>query len=324
MHRRKAMTKWFNHLVALAALCLLLPAAAQYPVRPVKIIVPFPPGSTGDLVPRAIAQRLQQSTGQPFVLESRPGAAGNIATEFVAKAAPDGYTLLTNSVAIAITPHLTKPAFDLQKDLIPLSQTIAGSYVLIAHPSFPANTLKEFIDEVKKNPGRHNYGSYGIGSGPHLAMELFKSAAGLEVQHVPFKGAAPAMQELQAGRVQFAFDTTVASIPHIRGGRIKAIALGGLRTCDVLPGVPTIAQTFAGFDTDGWQGFFAPAGTPSEVVQKLSAEIVRAVRSPEFVKQMKDLGFEAVGNTPEQFSALVQSEYSRYGRVIREHGIKAE
>ncbi len=318
------MTKWFNRLAALAALCLLLPAAAQYPARPVKIIVPFPPGSTGDLVPRAIAQRLQQSTGQAFILEAKPGAAGNIAAEFVAKAAPDGYTLLTHSVAIAITPHLTKPAFDIQKDLIPLSQTIAGSYVLIAHPSFPASTLKEFIDEVKKNPGRHNYGSYGIGSGPHLAMEVFKSSAGLDVQHVPFKGAAPAMQELQAGRVQFAFDTTVASIPHIRSGRVKAIALGGPRTHEVLPGVPTIAQMYAGFDTDGWQGFFAPAGTPPEVVQKLNAEIVRAVRSPEFVKQMKDLGFEAVGNTQEQFNALVQSEYARYGRVIREHGIKAE
>lgn len=314
-----------RHVLSASALGWLDAARAQgYPTRPIRLVVAFPPGSTGDMVPRALAQKVQASIGQPVVIDNRPGAAGAIAAEAVAKAAPDGYTLLSTSSAVVINPHLVKTSFDVLKDLVPVVQTIAGSYVLVVQPTFPANTLREWIDHVRRNPGRFNYASYGSGSGPHLAMEILKASAGLYIVHVPFRGAAPAMQELLAGRIEMAFDTSVATLPHIRSGKLKAIAVGGPRPVEALPGVPTVAQTFPGFDTDGWQGLFAPAGTPPEVVARLNDEFVKAARSADFVKQMADLGFAAVGHRADAFTALVKTEYERYGRLIRERGIQPD
>jgi len=311
-----------------AALALLVSAfaAAQpsYPSRPIRVVVPFPPGSAADSVPRTLAQAVQVALGQPLVIDNRPGAAGAIGADAVAKAAPDGYTLLSHVSSITINPQLVKAPFDVLKDLQPVTQTVSGSYVLVVQPSFPANDLREFIDHVRKNPGRFNYASYGSGSGPHLAMELLKAQAQLFIVHVPFRGAAPAMQELLSGRIDMAFDTTVAAIPHIRAGRLKAIAVGGPMPLGALPGVMPIAHTFAGFDTDGWQGIFVPAGTPPQIVARLNAELVKAIRAPEFVRSMADLGFVAVGSTPQQFGALVHADHDRWGRLIRERGIRPD
>lgn len=316
-----------RRLLTLAAMASLGPQSARaqtYPSRPVRVVVPFPPGSAGDGVPRALAQRVQASIGQPLVIDNRPGAAGVIGTDAVVKAPPDGYTILSHAVTFVITPHLVKAPYDPLRDLVPVTQTVSGSYVLVVQPSFPASTLGEWVQHVRRNPGRFNYASYGSGSGPHLAMEMLKQQAGLFIVHVPFRGAAPAMQEMLAGRIEMAFDTTIAALPHIRSGRLKAIAVGGPRPVVALPGIATVASTYPGFDSDGWQGVFAPAGTPPEVVERLSKEFTMAARAPEFVRQMEDSGFSVVASSPKDFSAFVKSEYEKFGRLIRERRIQPD
>lgn len=318
MRRRKFLG---SSILSLAAPAVL---AQAWPARPIRIVVPFPPGSAGDSVPRAIAVALATSLGTPCVIDNRPGASGSIGADLVAKAAPDGYTLLSHSSGLTIQPHVTPAPFDLLRDLVPVAQTVAGSYVLVVPPSFPANDLQEFIATVRSAPGRFVFGSYGSGSGPHVAMELLKREAGLFIVHVPFRGAAPALQELLAGRLDMMFDTTYAALPHIRAGRLKAIAVGGLRPVDTLPGVHTVAERFPGFDTDGWQGLFAPAGTPDDIVHRLSQETARALHAPELSHMIADLGFRPVGNAPEQFAELVRSDYEKWGRVVRSRRIQPD
>lgn len=297
---------------------------AAYPVKPVKLVVPFPPGSTADTVARMLSNKLQASLGQPVIIDNKPGATGNIAAEFVVRSPADGYTLLSTTSSVVITPWLQNTPFDPLKDLLPLSQTVAGSYVLLVHPSFPAKTLAEFIEVVKKNPGRYSYASYGNGSGPHLAMELLKRRTGLFITHVPYRGAAWAMQDLMGGQVEMSFDTTVAAIPQVRAGKVRAIALGGPSTYEVLPGVPTIAATFPGFETDGWQGIFAPAGIPRDIAMRLSTEVAMAMRAPDVVARLKELGFRSVASTQQTFAALVAADHERYGKLIRDRGIRGD
>ncbi|HVE52380.1 MAG TPA: tripartite tricarboxylate transporter substrate-binding protein, partial [Ramlibacter sp.] len=263
----------------------------------------------------------QAALGTPWLIENRPGASGTIGADLVAKAAPDGYTFLSHTSAITIQPHMGTAPYEVLRDFVPVAQTIAGSYVLVTTPSFPARNLREWIATVRQAPGRYSYASHGSGSGPHLAMELLKEAADLFVLHVPFRGAAPALQELLAGRIDMAFETTFAALPHIRAGRLKAVALGGPRTLEALPGVGTVAEAFPGFDTDGWQGFFAPAGTPPEIVRRVSEETARALRMSELANRIVEFGFRPVGNTPEQFAAVVQADHQKWGRVVRERRI---
>lgn len=316
-----------NLLVAGAVAASLGPRAVRaqaWPARPIRIVVPFPPGSAADAIPRGIAQQVQASLGTPCVIENRPGASGTIGAAAVVQAVPDGYTFLSHTSAITIQPHMGPAPFDVLRDLVPVTQTIAGSYVLVVGPSFPAASLGEFVRVVRAAPGKYSYGSYGNGSGPHLAMELLKQEAGLFIVHVPFRGAAPAMQELLAGRIDMAFDTTFAAVPHIRSGRLKAIAVGGPQPVDALPGVATVASTYAGFDTDGWQGFFAPAGVPQDLVARMSDEIAKALRIAELAGRIADLGFRARGTTPGEFAALVRSDHAKWGRIVRERGIRSE
>lgn len=296
-------------------------AQASWPTRPVRMVVPLPPGGAADAIPRAIAQHLQAALGTPWVIDNRPGASGTIGADLVAKAAPDGYTFLSHTSSLTIQPHMGSAPYEVLRDFVPVAQTIAGSYVLVTTPSFPASNLREWIAVVRRAPGRYSYGSHGSGSGPHLAMELLKDAGKLYILHVPFRGAAPAMQELLSGRIDMGFETTYAALPHIRAGRLKAIALGGPRTLEALPGTGTVAELLPGFDTDGWQGFFAPAGTPPEIVRRVSEETGRAVRMPELANRIADLGFRPVGNTPEQFAAVVRRDYEKWGRVVRERRI---
>ena len=309
---------------ALAAAPLAIAQQPAWPSRPIRVVVPFPPGSAADTIPRAIAQRLQLALETPCVIDNRPGASGTVGAAAVAGAAADGYTLLSHTSGITIQPHLVPASFDVLRDFVPVTQTIAGSYVLVVRPSFPARDLREFVATVRSAPGKYSYSSFGSGSGPHLAMELLKQQAGLFILHVPFRGAAPAMQELLAGRLDMAFDTTFSAVPHIRAGRLVPIAVGGPRTVAALPGVATVAQTFPGFDTDGWQGFFAPAGTPGEIVRRLHEETAKALQQPELEKRIADLGFTALGTSPEQFAALVRTDHERWGRIVRERRIKAD
>jgi tripartite-type tricarboxylate transporter receptor subunit TctC len=316
MHRRSL-------LAGVAAVSAAPFAAAQeWPSRAVHIVVPFPPGGPADAVPRAIAQRMQ--LGVACVIENRPGASGTIGTGIVAKAPPDGYTFLSHVSSIVIQPHLGPTSYDVLADLVPVTQTVAGSYVLVVHPSFPASDLRGFIDVVRRAPGRYSYGSFGSGSGPHLAMELLKAETGLFIVHVPFRGAAPALQELVAGRLDMAFDTTFAALPHIRAGKLKAIAVGGARRVDALPDVPAVAETIPGFETDGWQGIFAPAGTPAPVVARIASEVAAALRDPELGRAIAQLGFRTVASSPADFAATVRGDHARWQRVIRERKIKPD
>lgn len=312
-------------LLAAAAASCGVPAHAQaWPSRPIRIVVPFPPGSAADAVPRGIAQHLQGALGVPCFVDNRPGAAGAIGADLVAKAPPDGYTLLSHTSSLTIQPHLGPVPFDVLRDLAPVSQTVSGSYVLVVHPSFPASDLRQFIAVVRAAPGRYSYGSHGSGSGPHLAMELLKSDARIFALHVPFRGAAASLQELVAGRLDMAFDTSFAVVPLIAAGRLKAIAVGGLRPVGPLPGVRRIADLYRGFDTDGWQGLFAPAGVPPAVVQQLSALSAQALQAPPLAEKIAGLGFRPLGTAPDAFARVVRADHAKYGRIIRERRIRAD
>jgi tripartite-type tricarboxylate transporter receptor subunit TctC len=314
-----------NFLAGLpAALAAATARADTWPQRPIHIVVPFPPGGAADAVPRGIAQHIQQQLGATCLIDNRPGASGTIGANAVAKAEPDGYTLLSHVSAIVIQPHLGPAPYDVLADLVPITQTVAGSYVLVAHPSFPADDLPGFIESVRGAPGRYNYGSFGSGSGPHLAMELLKAETGLFIVHVPFRGAAPALQELLAGRLDLAFDTTFAALPHLRAGRLKAIALGGAQRLDSLPGVPTVAETLPGFDTDGWQGLFAPAGTPPAVLASVESAVAAALRDPQLAQGITRLGFRPVGSPQAEFASRVRADHEKWARVVRERNIRPD
>jgi tripartite-type tricarboxylate transporter receptor subunit TctC len=313
-------------LLAAAAASVWPGAGAQpaWPSRPIRLIVPFPPGSAADTIPRRIAHQLQVALGTPCLVVNRPGAAGSIGAAEAASAVPDGHTLLSHTSTLAIQPHLAPSNVDVLRDLVPVTQTVGGSYVLLVHPTFPARTLPEWVAQVRSAPGRYTHASHGTGSGPHLAMELLKVEAGLYILHIPFRGAMPALQELLAGRIDMAFETTFAAVPHVRAGRLRAIAVGGPQPVAALPDVPTVASLYPGFDTDGWQGFFAPRGTPEPVVRRLAAETAQALRDAELQRMVTDLGFRAVGGTPEQFAQLVQGDHARWGRVVRERRIQPD
>ncbi|WP_186510936.1 Bug family tripartite tricarboxylate transporter substrate binding protein [Caenimonas sedimenti] len=318
MDRRKFLAAGCATVVPPASL------AQDWPNRPIKFVVPFPPGGAADTVARELASRLQVSLGVACLVDNRPGASGTIGVDAVVNSPADGYTLLSHVSSIVIQPHLAAARHNVLAELAPITQTVAGSYVLVAHPTFPASDLQSFVAVVKRSPGRYSYASFGSGSGPHLAMELLKGHAGLFIVHVPFRGAGPALQELLTGRLDMAFETTFAALPHIRAGRLKPIALGGLYPSDALPGVQTIATSISGFDTDGWQGMFAPRATPAPVVSRLAEHLTRALRDREFTQRNSDLGFRTIGSSPANFATFVRSEYEKWGQVIRERGIRPD
>ena len=312
-------------LLAILAILFSPPTpASEYPSKPIRMVVAFPPGGAADVVARIVANKLHDSMGQTIVVDNKPGAAGVIAADFVAHAVPDGYTILSTASTIAVSPWIQKLNYDTEKDLIAVAQTTASTYALVTLPKFTAASFQEFLEYARKQSGRLNYGSFGPGSGPHLTMEMLKNAAKLQITHVPYKGSAPLLTDLLAGHIDMGFDTTSSVIPYVSSGRLKVLALAGSQTMDVLPGVPTISQTFPGFDTDAWQGIFVPTGTPKEIVTKLSAEIVKTMRSPDVNKILAERGFRAVPKGHEQFTAYVRAELSKYEKVIKENNIRAE
>ena len=302
-------------------------AQGAYPSKPVRMVVGFPPGQATDIVARAVAQKLTESLGQSVYVDNRPGAAGIIGTEVAIKAGGDGYTLLMSSSGpLAVNPGLySKLPYDPVKDLAPITVIATVPLFLVAHPSLAANNVRELIALAKQRPGQINYASGGSGVTNHLVMEMFKSAAGIDLVHVPYKGGPPALTDLMAGQVSVMFETGPGALPHVRSGKLKALAAGSLKRSAAMPELATVAeQGIPGFDGVAWIAFAAPAGTPKPIVDRLHAETVKILALPEIRERLVSLGTEPVGNTPEEFSAYLRSEIAKWGKVVKESGAKVD
>ena len=290
-------------------------------------MVPFPAGGPLDIVARAIGQELSKSWGQPVIIDNRPGAGGNIGADLVAKAPADGYTILMGAVSThAINVSLyNKLPYDPIRDFAPVTLITSVPNVLVVHPSVPVKNVQELIALAKARPGQLNFASGSTGSAGHLAGELFKSMAGVDMTHIPYKGAAPAVIDLMAGQVSLMFDNMASALPYIKAGRVRALAVTTLKRSPLLPQLPTICEAgLRGFDISTWFGIFAPAGTPPDVVAKLNTEIVRILHTPEMKERLAALGAEPIGNKPDEFSAFIKAEIPKYAKVIKASGAKAD
>ncbi|MBL0420846.1 tripartite tricarboxylate transporter substrate binding protein [Ramlibacter sp. AW1] len=310
----------------LTPLAALAQGAGSWPTKPVRVIVNFPAGGAADTLARAIGQPLSEALGQPVVIENRGGANGNIGGEAVARAPADGYTLLMSSGGmVSINPHLyARMAFDPAKDLVPVASAARIAVYLMTKPQLPVNNVQEFLRYAKANPGKLTFGSPGNGSSPHLAAEMMKSQAGLFAVHVPYRGAAPALQDLLAGQIDFHFDPGVG-LQHAKTGRLKLLAVGSPKRSPLYPDVPTLAEAgLKGFDADSVFGFYAPAGTPPEVITRLNTEINKVLGTKAIQDRIVALGGEALPLTPAQFAAKASEDSKRFGAIIRERKIAAE
>ena len=313
--------------LALLALSYAALSAAQYPARPVRIIVPYPPGGTVEVVARVVAQRLSEQMGQQFVVENRAGANGTVGSDMVAKAAPDAYTLLVQASIFAANPlFLPNVPYDVQKDFTPLSNLGSVPLLVSAHPGVPAANLREFIALVKADSKKYSFATSGLGSAGHLSEETIKRQAGIpDLLIVPYKGAAPALSDLVGGQVSAMIDPLPSSYPLVKGGKLKALAVTSGKRVSFLPNVPTVAESgLPGFEMVSWYGLWAPPGLPREIGARLTAEAARAVRSPQAVERLGEQGFEPSGDGPEAFAAYIRDEIARYARIIKEANIKAE
>jgi tripartite-type tricarboxylate transporter receptor subunit TctC len=297
-----------------------------YPGRPVQIIVPFTPGTGMDILARTVGQKLSERWGQPVVVDNRPGASGNIGTELVVKAAPDGYTLLmsVNTLVMNVSLFRNMP-YDPIRDLAPVEKMAEGTLAVTLNPAVPARSLKEFVAYAKANPGKLAYGSPGVGTPQHLATELFKATTGIDMLHIPYKGSAGAITGLLAGDVAFMFNALHAVLPQVKAGKLTAIAVGGPRRSRVAPEIPTVSESgYPDFDVDLWYGLLAPAATPKDIVAKLNQDITQILNTPEMRETLSSQGLEPVTSTPEQFGALIQADLARWANVIKTAGVTAE
>jgi tripartite-type tricarboxylate transporter receptor subunit TctC len=306
-----------------------MPVHAQqnYPTRPVRFVVPFAPGGSVDTLARTIGPRLADAMGQQIVVDNRPGGNGNIGMEVVAQSRPDGYTLVLGYIAnLAIFPSLSsKLPYDPVKDFAPVTQIASSPNVLTAHPSVPAKSLKELVALAKAKPGEVSFASTGVASVGHLTGELLNSLAGMKMTHVPYKGGGQAIIDLLGGHVQVMFSGFSAAMPHIKSGRIRALAVTGAMRSPALPEVPTLAeQGFPGVEATAWYGVLAPAGTPQAVIARLHDEFVKVLNLPDVVRKLDGLGFEIVGSTPEAFGAYINSETVKWAKVVKASGAKAD
>jgi tripartite-type tricarboxylate transporter receptor subunit TctC len=318
----------FLHLAAGAAALPALPRIARaqaYPTRPVRIIVGFPAGGGVDIVARLMGQWLSERLGQPFVIDNRPGAATNIATEAVVRAAADGYTLLLVHSSNAMNATLyEKLNFNFIRDIAPVASIMVVPNVMLVHPSVPAKTVPEFIAYAKANPGKINLASGGIGGPSHVAGELFKMMAGIDLVHVPYRGGGPALTDLLGGQVQVYFATTVASIEYIRAGRLRALAVASATRSETLPDIPTVGEFVPGYEAPTWYGLGTPKNTPAEIVAKLNKEINAALADPNMKTRLADLGGDVLALSPADFGKLIADDTEKWGKVIRAANIKAE
>jgi tripartite-type tricarboxylate transporter receptor subunit TctC len=311
----------------LAALLCASSAFAQYPTRPLRIIVAFPPGGGTDIVARLIAPRLGEIWAQPVVVENRAGASGTIGTEAAARADADGHTLFMATMGnMTANQHLyPKMAVDPLRAFAPVTKVVDVHFVFMANPSLPAGTVKEVVELAKKRPGELHYSSSGPGGAPHLAMELFKRQAGIELTHVPYKGSGPGMTDLLGGRVMMTMDSLLQGYPNIKAGKLKALAVLGPKRSALLPEVPTMAEAgVAGYSLTNWFGLVAPAGTPKQVLAKVNADVSRVLKDEEIRKKISDMGADVVGNSAEEFGAAMRAESAQWADIIRSANIKAE
>ena len=313
-------------LIAFAGMLFSGICFAQYPNKPITTVVGFAPGGGTDTVSRIVAKTLGDQLGQQVLTDNRAGAGGNIATDFVVRAPADGYTLyLANVGAIAVNPHLLPLHYDPLTDLAPITMAVVFPNLVVVQPSVPANTLAEFIKLARDNPGKYTYGSSGIGGAGHLAGELLKMMAKVDLVHVPFKGGGPAMQAMLGGKIHSYFATPVAAGPHVKAGKVKALATTGPKRDPFMADVPTVAESgYQGYQATNWYGYYAPAKTPKDILERLNREIVKALNSAEVKDLLGKQGLEAAPGTPEQLAAFGKSEFDTWGKVVKEAGIKPQ
>jgi tripartite-type tricarboxylate transporter receptor subunit TctC len=302
--------------------------AQPWPARPVRLVVPFGPGGAADIIARILGERLALALGQTVVIDNRPGASGTIATEIVARPPPDGYTIgtqWTTSFTYAVHVFGAKLPYHPVRDFTPITRVALVPLMLVVHPGVPAKSMRELADHIKARPGKVSYASFGYGSTPHVAGELFRLAAGLDCQHVPYKGSGQAHPDLLGGQVQLMFDTVLASVGYVRNGRLRAIAVTSPRRLGNLPDVPTATESgMPGFEVGSWLGIVGPAGMPAPVVARLSQEIIKAVQTPETRARLLDLGADVVAEPPAVFAAFIRKEVDSFGKFVRDAGLKFE
>ena len=327
MHSRRLMLAAlaFSAIAAASLPCI----AQSFPVpgRQVRIVVPFPPGGQADFQARLVAPELSAALGVPVVIDNRPGASSIIGVQEVARAAPNGHTLLyTIASPIVVNPHVfAQLPYDALRDLTPITLTAVAAQVLVARSSLPAANIKELVAYAKSNPGKLNFGSYGPGTSSHLYGEMLKASAGIDIIHVPYKGAADATKDLVAGRIDLMFMAPTAPLPYVQRGDLKVLGVVGDRRLSSMPGVPTIVeQGVRGLELTGWLGMFAPAGTPAPTVDRLNSELARILHRPEIVERFRDGGSDVASTTPRAFAELVRNDYQRWGEVVRRLGITAK
>jgi tripartite-type tricarboxylate transporter receptor subunit TctC len=318
------------HRSVLAVVLMLVAAvssAQTYPTKPIRLVVPFPPGGATDILARDVAQKLTEAWGQSVIVDNRPGAGGNIGSELVAKSAPDGYTLEMGTVGThAINASLyAKMPYDHVKDFTPVILVAGVPNVLVVTPSLPVNSVAELIAYAKANPGKLNFASSGNGTSIHLSGELFKVMAGVQMTHIPYKGSAPALQDLIAGQVQLMFDNLPPSLPQIKAGKLRALAVTSLARAPALPDVPTLAESgLPGFEASSWFGILAPAGTPAPIVAKLNAEVAKWLATPEAKEKLLKQGANPAGGTPEDFAKHIAAETAKWAKVVKDSGAKID
>ena len=321
MHR----ASWFALIFAFTVLSD--PARAQtFPSRPVRIIVAFPAGGGTDIVARTLSPKLSEALGQQVVVDNRGGASGLVGTELAAKSAPDGHTLFMGTLGnLSVNPLLfSKLPFDVARDFAPLTQAVSVTFMLYVHPSLPVKTVRDLITLEKSRPGSVNYASSGSGGAPHLAAELFNSLAGIKMIHVPYKGSSPSFTDVLGGQVPITFDSLTQGLPYVKAGRLRAVATLGPKRTQVLPDVPTVNETLAGYEVVNWFGIVVPAGTSREVIARLHSEIVKILRMPDISERLSAQGSDPVGSSPDEFGAFMKSETAKWARVIKEANIRAD
>jgi tripartite-type tricarboxylate transporter receptor subunit TctC len=327
--RRKSLSLGLKLAVTLAwaaGMAWHAPGLAQsWPHKPIRMVLGFPPGGPTDLVARVIAQQLSQQLGQMVVVDNKPGAGGNIAAELAAKAPPDGYTIFYNTSAVVIGPALYgKVNCDTLNDFAPVVMTASVPLVLAVNPQLPVKTTADFIALARSRPGSLNYSSSGTGTITHLASAMFSAQLGLNTQHVPYKGSAPGLLDLVAGQTQFMIDTMNTVLPYVRDGRLRALGVAGLKRAEVLPDVPTLAESMPGFEASAWQGVLVPAQTPADIIGRLNSEINKALQQPEVRQKLSAQGADIHGGTPAQYGAYIRKEWPRWAQAVKDSGAKAD